>query len=85
MGKIVLASFITFVIAIFTEALLREEFNVPGIGIMFAVSVMGGFIVYFNEKKNNSTAYKNKISITRNNSHPIYQEFITTLTFICLL
>jgi hypothetical protein len=51
MGKVFLASIITFVIAIFTEALLREQFNVPGIGIMFAVSVMGGFIIYFNEKK----------------------------------
>ena len=51
MGKAILASIITFVIAIFTEALLREQFNVPGIGIMFAVSVMGGFIIYFNEQK----------------------------------
>lgn len=51
MGKAVLAAIVTFFVAIFTEALLREQFNLPGIGIMFAVSVMGGFIIYFNEKK----------------------------------
>lgn len=51
MRKALLAAIVTFAVAIFAEVFLRESFHMPGIGIMFAISVMGGFIIYFNEGK----------------------------------
>lgn len=51
MWKAIAAAIITLVVAIFSEAALRDQFNLPGIGIMFAVSVMGACIIYFNETK----------------------------------
>ena len=51
MLKAIVASLITFVLALFVEAILRETWNMPGIGILFAVVLMGGIIIYSIEKK----------------------------------
>lgn len=51
MGKAITVAMITFVLGILTEAYLGLRGDFRGIGIMLSVSLMGGFIIYFNEKK----------------------------------
>ena len=51
MGKGITAAIITFVLGILTEAYLGSKGDFRGIGIMLSVALMGGFIIYFNEKK----------------------------------
>ena len=51
MLKVIAISAITFFISLFIEVNFGDMWNVPGIGILFAVVVMGGFIFNAIEKK----------------------------------
>ena len=51
MVKAIAISVITFFISLFIEANIGVRWNMPGIGILFAVVVMGGFIIASIEKK----------------------------------
>ena len=48
MGKAIFAAIVTTFIGWFFADLL---YQIPEIGSIIAVAVMGGFIIYFNEKK----------------------------------
>ena len=52
MAKAILISIITFVISIFVEANVGARWNMPGIGCILAVVIMGGFILAAIEHKN---------------------------------
>lgn len=54
MKKAIIVSAITFILAIFIEANLgrSDSWNISGIGIIFAIVVMGGFVLAdINKKK----------------------------------
>lgn len=51
MLKAIVVSLITFVLAFLVEASIGVMWNMPGIGIIFAVVLMGGIILYSIEKK----------------------------------
>ena len=51
MLKAIVVSLITFVLALLVEASIGVMWNMPGIGIIFAVVLMGGIILYSIEKK----------------------------------
>ena len=51
MLKAIVISLITFVLAFFVEASIGIMWNMPGIGILLAVVLMGGIILYSIEKK----------------------------------
>lgn len=51
MMKAILAAIVTFLVSIFAEANLASAINCPGIGTMIGISVMGAFIIYFQQKK----------------------------------
>ena len=51
MLKAILAAMVTIIVGIFAEYSLGTLWNMPGLGIMVSVVVMGAFIIYFNEKK----------------------------------
>ncbi len=51
MLKAIVVSLITFVLALLVEANIGVMWNMPGIGIIFAVVLMGGIILYSIEKK----------------------------------
>ncbi|MEG0750665.1 MAG: hypothetical protein RR998_08685 [Oscillospiraceae bacterium] len=52
MLKTIAISAITFLVSLLIEANIGVMWNMPGIGILFAVVVMGGFIIDSIEKKN---------------------------------
>ena len=52
MAKAILISIITFAISIFAEAAVGVKWNMPGIGCILAVVIMGGFIIATIEHKN---------------------------------
>lgn len=51
MAKAIIISVITFILSLFIEANIGVMWNMPGIGILFAVVVLGGFILAAVEKK----------------------------------
>ena len=51
MLKAVVISVITFFVSLLIEANIGVMWNMPGIGILFALVVMGGFIINSIEKK----------------------------------
>lgn len=51
MLKAVIAAIVTFFISILAEANLAGMINCPGIGTIIGISVMGAFVIYFQEKK----------------------------------
>ncbi len=51
MLKAIVVSLITFVLALLVEANIGVMWNMPGFGIIFAVVLMGGIILYSIEKK----------------------------------
>ena len=52
MGKTILAMVLTFIAFVLGSVLeIENHINAPGIGIALSVMVMGGCIIYFNEKK----------------------------------
>ncbi len=51
MSKAIPAAMITFVISIFVEANVGDKWNMPGIGCILAVVIMGGFILNAIENK----------------------------------
>ena len=54
MAKAILISIITFIISIFVEANVGARWNMPGIGCILAVVIMGGAILNAIENKKNS-------------------------------
>lgn len=48
MKKAILAAVVTLVIGIGVMTILTDELE---IGVVAAIAVMGGFIIYFNDKK----------------------------------
>ena len=48
MGKGILAAFITLVVGLLTMSVFT---GAEEVGIIASISVMGAFIIYFNEKK----------------------------------
>ena len=53
MLEAIVVSFITFVLALLVEANIGVMWNMPGIGIIFAVVLMGGIILYSIKKRSN--------------------------------
>lgn len=51
MGKSIIAAIVTFILGVFVEAYLGSKGDFRGMGIIVSVALMGGFIIYFNEKK----------------------------------
>ena len=51
MAKAILISIITFIISIFVEANVGARWNMPGIGCILAVVIMGGAILNAIENK----------------------------------
>ncbi len=51
MGKAILAAIITIVIGFAAFSIYASWINAPELAVIVAVAVMGGFIIYFNEKK----------------------------------
>ena len=51
MLKAILAAVVTIIVGIFAEGSWGVLWNMPGIGTMVSVAVMGAFIICFNEKK----------------------------------
>jgi hypothetical protein len=49
MSKAILAAFITLVVGLLTMSVFT---GAEEVGLLVALSVMGGFIIYFNEKAN---------------------------------
>ena len=49
MGKAIIAATITLVLGVLIEAYLGVG-DYQGIGMISSVAIMGGFIIYFNEK-----------------------------------
>ena len=60
MAKAILISIITFVISIFVEANVGARWNMPGIGCILAVVIMGGFILAAIEHKNKQNINRQK-------------------------
>ncbi len=52
MKKAIVAALVTIFVGCFFAAWL---YRLPEVGCIIAVAVMGGFIIYFNEKKKNSS------------------------------
>ena len=50
MGKAILAAIVSLVLGVLAEG-LGTRWNMAGIGCMVSVTVMGAFIIYFNDKK----------------------------------
>lgn len=50
-GKSIIAAIVTFILGVFVEAYLGSKGDFRGMGIIVSVALMGGFIIYFNEKK----------------------------------
>ena len=55
MLKAALVSLITFVLSLLLEASIGVTWNMPGIGILFAVVFIGGVILYSIWKKGTSS------------------------------
>lgn len=51
MLKAIVISIVTFILSLFIEASIGVMWNMPGVGIIFAVAFMGGIILYSVEKK----------------------------------
>ena len=51
MIKAIVVSIITFLLSLFIEASIGVMWNMPGVGIIFAVAFIGGIILYSVEKK----------------------------------
>lgn len=51
MIKAIIISIIAFLLSLFIEASIGVMWNMPGVGIIFAVVFMGGIILYSVEKK----------------------------------
>lgn len=51
MMKAIVVSITVFLLSLFVEANIGVMWNMPGIGIIFAVVFMGGIILYSVEKK----------------------------------
>lgn len=51
MIKAILVSLVTFILSLFVEVNIGVMWNIPGIGIIFAVVIMGGIILYSVDKK----------------------------------
>lgn len=49
--KAIIISIIAFLLSLFIEASIGVMWNMPGVGIIFAVVFMGGIILYSVEKK----------------------------------
>ena len=48
MGKAILAAIVTIIVGVITS---KSWVNAPEMSVIFAVAVMGAFIIYFNDKK----------------------------------
>lgn len=53
MGKSISAFIITIIVA-FVFTIVGEAINWPEMGTVFAIAIMGAFIIYFNDKQNKS-------------------------------
>lgn len=51
MIKAILVSLVTFIISLFVEVNIGVMWNMPGVGIIFAVVIMGGIILYSVDKR----------------------------------
>ena len=51
MIKAILVSLVTFVISLIVEANIGVMWNMPGVGIIFAIVIMGGIILYSIDKR----------------------------------
>ena len=51
MIKAILVSLVTFVISLIVEANIGLMWNMPGVGIIFAIVIMGGIILYSIDKR----------------------------------
>ena len=51
MGKAILAMIVTVIVGFMSSAIFANWVNAPEWGIVLAIAVMGGFIIYFNDKK----------------------------------
>ena len=51
MIKVILVSLVTFIISLIVEANIGVMWNMPGVGIIFAVVIMGGIILYSIDKR----------------------------------
>ncbi|MCQ2442074.1 MAG: binding-protein-dependent transport permease [Oscillospiraceae bacterium] len=51
MGKALLAMIMTVIVGFFGSGFFASFANAPEWGVVLAVAVMGGFIIYFNDKK----------------------------------
>ena len=51
MGKAILAMIVTVIVGFMGSAICANWVNAPEWGVVLAVAVMGGFIIYFNDKK----------------------------------
>ena len=51
MGKAILAMIITVIVGFVGSAICAAWANIPEWGVVLAIAVMGGLIIYFNDKK----------------------------------
>ena len=51
MKKAILAMIVTVIVGFMSSAIFANWVNAPEWGIVLAIAVMGGFIIYFNDKK----------------------------------
>ena len=51
MIKAILVSLVTFIISLIVEVNIGVMWNMPGVGIIFAVVIMGGIILYSIDKR----------------------------------
>ena len=51
MGKAILAMIVTIVVGFMSSAIFANWFNAPEWGVILAVAVMGGFIIFFSDNK----------------------------------
>lgn len=51
MGKAILAVVVTFIVGLYCAVIGNSSSGFTELGTIAAVAVMGGFVIYFNEKK----------------------------------
>ena len=59
MTKAIGISILTFFVCLFIEASISAAWNIPGMGILAAVTLMGGFILGAIEKQKEENDHKN--------------------------
>lgn len=69
MLKVIAVSFIIFIIALLVEANIGVMWNMPGMGIIFAVVLMDGIILYSIEKEVTKSQVLRKKKMFSNSTH----------------